>query len=159
MLTDDQKIYKNDSGPAICCFVHSIIRSYYERVNNETFLSRERPDMCSYLLFSKLNGGCFLFRVHLRKLCYLCTNPDDRHSHPGMLLSNKQLKKPVDIDSCNKELIHDSDDDDSTNDYPHYYHFDVDDEEDKLKQTEIDEENSAYTLTAGTLITFRENNV
>merc|ERR1712194_861099 len=43
--------------------------------------------------------------------------------------------------------------------YPGFYHYDMDDPVDKLRQTEIDEENSAYTLTAGTLITFRENNV
>ena len=115
--------------------------------------------MCSYQLFYNLNIGCYLFRVHLRKLCYLCTNPDDRHSHPGMLLSNKQLKKLVDIDSCKEELINDNDDDDSTDEFPGFYHYDIDDPVDKLRQTEIDEENSAYTLTAGTLITFRENNV
>ena len=159
MLTDDQKIYKNDSGPAICCFVHSIIQSYYKRVNNEKFLCRNRPGICSDLLFSNLDGICFLFRVHLRKLCYLWTNPDDRHSHPGMLLPNKQLKKPIDIDSCKEELINDNDDDDSTDEYPGFYIYDMDDPVDKLRQTEIDEENSAYTLTAGTLITFRENNV
>ena len=69
------------------------------------------------------------------------------------------MKKPVDIDLCNEELINDSDDDDSTDEFPGFYHYDLDDPVDKLRQTEIDKENSAFTLTAGTLITFRENNV
>ena len=76
-----------------------------------------------------------------------------------MLLSNKQIKKAVDIDSCNKESVNDSDEDDCTDNYEHFYHFDSDDKEDQLKQTLIDQENSAYTLTAGTLITFREKTV
>ena len=96
----------------------------------------------------------------------MCKIPDDKHSHPGMLLSNKQIKKSVTndsckketVDSCKKETVNDSDDDDCTDDfYP--YHYDSDDEEDQLKKALIEQENSAYTLTAGTLITFIQRSV
>ena len=50
-----------------------------------------------------------------------------------MLLSNKQIKKPVTNDLCNKESVNDSDDDDCTDNFEHFYHFDTDDKEDQLK--------------------------
>ena len=151
ITTGDQKIYINDCGPAVCCFVYSILTSYCESDTERSFLSRERPIPCSDTLFNNLNARCYLFCAHFRKLCFMCRIPNDNQSNLGLLLPKKQSTKIVSNDSCIEEPVTNSDDDDHLD---RFYHFDSEDEDDQKQKAARELENSHYILKAGTLITF-----
>ena len=96
-------IHINNCGPAICCFVYSILTSYYESNGNHSYLSTNRPLSSGYDLSHELNARCYTFCVHSRKLCYSCWICSNTQTDPGLLLTNKRSTKNDTVNSCYKE--------------------------------------------------------
>ena len=89
----------------------------------------------------------------------MCWIPDDKQSNPGLLLTNKRFMKPITNDSCKEEPVTDHNNNDYTDDYYDFCHWDSDDEEEEQQKAAATLENSCYILTAGTIITFRPQSI
>ena len=157
----DQSIYTNDCGPAICCIVHTILASYCSPTHGEKFILylRDKPTVGSEL-FSGLNRRCYIFRVQFRKLCHTI----GIWKHPSIKCSTTPvMKQPQNTRVVENDYNPGSDDssicadDDSSTSSSTYY--DSEGEEALERNKEKADENSKYTLKAGTNITFTPTSV